>query len=455
MPDNLLFIFSDQQRAGEMGCEGNEQARTPHLDRMAEEGIRFTNAVSTCPVCTPYRASLLTGKYPLTNGMIVNDIRLPTTETTIAHVMQAAGYQTIYLGKWHLDGPYRGGWTPPGPRRQGFEIWAASECCHDYMKAWHYRDTPDPLWIDGYEPDYYTDVAIEYLFSWARLAPSRRRPFCLFLSYSPPHNPYDQLPDAYKIHNPQAMDLRPNVPAQDAEIARWQYAGYHNHLTALDRNVGRLRAALEEIGIVQKTLVIYTSDHGDMLRSHGLYEKQWPYEESIAVPFIACQPGRLPQGRVCDVLLNTPDIMPTLLGYLGLTCPPSVEGQDLSWALRGESGPEPVSAFLAVPVPFLPGHIVPEWRGVRTKTHIYVETRHGPWLLFDNVADPFQTNNLVAKPAAAPLRAKLAANLHQWLKHLHDEFLPREAYVERFGLQLAPNGHPIYFTEVGRHDPAE
>lgn len=145
MPTNLLFVFADQLRAGDLGCEGNPDALTPHLDALAAEGVRFTNAVSTCPVCTPYRASLLTGKYPLSNGMVVNDVRLPVTETSIAHVLREAGYATGYFGKWHLDGPYRGGFIPPGPRRQGFEEWAVAECCHDYMKSWYYRDDPEPI----------------------------------------------------------------------------------------------------------------------------------------------------------------------------------------------------------------------------------------------------------------------------------------------------------------------
>jgi len=478
MATNLLFVFADQLRAGDLGFEGCPDALTPHLDAMAAQGVRFTNAVSTCPVCTPYRAALLTGKYPLSNGMVINDIRLPVTERSIAQVLSDAGYATGYFGKWHLDGPYRGGFTPPGPRRQGFETWAAADCCHDYMKSWYYRDDPEMIWIDGYDADHFTDLTIEFMRGEAGLGTSRpTRPFAAFLSWGPPHNPYEVMPEAYRVHDPAAVTLRPNVPVEDEALAREQYAGYQDHITALDRCLGRLRAALEETGQAENTLVIFTSDHGDMLRSHGLYEKQLPYEESVAVPFVACQPGTLPERAVADTLLNVPDLMPTLLGQLGLECPNEVEGADLSFALRGETGEEPTSAWLANPVPFMPDRMIPEWRAVRTKTHTYAETLAGPWLLFDNVADPYQQRNLIAGAAGksgqtlfsrdeecpsatcggeksvCPDLSRLQAELSGWLTRLGDEFLPLEAYVERFGYELAPSGHPVHNWVPGVHDP--
>jgi arylsulfatase A-like enzyme len=449
MPANLLFIFADQLRAGDLGCEGNPDAITPNLDAMAASGVRFTNAVSTCPVCTPYRAALLTGKYPLSNGMVINDIRLPVTERSIGHVLREAGYDTAYFGKWHLDGPYRGGFTPPGPRRQGFDTWAAADCCHDYMRSWYYRDDPYPIWIDGYDADHFTDLTIEFV----REHVANSHPFAAFLSLGPPHNPYDQLPPDYRLHDPQALTLRPNVPKADEALAREQYAGYYDHITALDRCLGRLREALEQTGQSESTLVIFTSDHGDMLRSHGWYEKQLPYEESVAVPFLACQPGTLPEGHLTDALLNVPDLMPTMLSQLGVECPPEVDGADLSFALRGEAGNEPTSAYLANPVPFMPNRLIPEWRSVRTKTHTYAETLDGSWLLFDNERDPYQQQNLAQEPSAATVRAHLQSELQAWLSRLNDEFLPLEAYVERFNYTLAPTGHPVYYGEVGLHDP--
>lgn len=445
MPDNLLFIFADQMRGQDMGCAGNTQVRTPELDRLAADGVQFTNAVSTCPVCTPYRASLLTGRYPLSVGMTTNDVRLSVRETSIAHVMRDAGYDTGYIGKWHLDGPYRGGFTPPGPRRQGFDYWAAADCTHDYLHSYYYRDEPEPIWIEGYDADHFTDLTLDFMRA------RRDRPFCLFLSWGPPHNPYELLPEEYKQYDPREIVLRGNVPAADAELARQRYAGYYDHITALDRNVGRLRQGLRDLGIEENTLLVFTSDHGDMLRSHGWDEKQLPYEESIYVPFLAAQPGRLPAGQVSDAPLNVPDLMPTLLSQLGLPCPATVEGADLSFALRGAPGAGPSSAFCSNPTPFVPN--IPEWRAVRTRTHTYARSLEGPWLLFDNVNDPFQLDNLVGRPEARELQAELDAEVTTWMERTGDEGLTRPEYVERFGYNIAPALHPVHYLEVGRHDP--
>ncbi|MGD9496586.1 MAG: sulfatase-like hydrolase/transferase, partial [Armatimonadota bacterium] len=202
---NLLFVFADQMRAQACGFMGNRQVRTPHMDRMAQQGVVFENAVSTCPVCTPYRASMLTGRYPLTCGMVMNDVRLPSEEVTIAEVLRDAGYRTGYIGKWHLDGPYRGGFTPPGPRRQGFDYWAAANCTHAYMNSFYYRDDPEPIPIEGYDADHHTDLAIDY----KREHSSER--FCLFVSWGPPHDPYHLMPRHYHVHNGRCLRWSPNT----------------------------------------------------------------------------------------------------------------------------------------------------------------------------------------------------------------------------------------------------
>jgi arylsulfatase A-like enzyme len=426
-----------------MGCSGNPQVLTPHLDAMAEGGVRFTNAVSTCPICTPYRASLLTGRYPLSNGMILNDVRLPVTETSIAHVLGGAGYSTAYIGKWHLDGPYRGSFTPPGPRRQGFDYWAASNCTHSYLNSHYYRDTPEPIWIEGYDADHFTDLTIDFMRERAS-----NGPFAAFLSWGPPHCPYLELPDAYRIYNPEALQPRPNSTRPQLD----RLAGYYAHITALDRNIDRLQAALAELGIAEGTIFVFTSDHGDMLGSHGHNYKQRPWEESISVPCIASHPGVLPEGLVTDTLLNVPDLMPSLLSLCGVPSPGTVEGQDLSCAFRGEDGPEPQSAFISNPCPFIED--IPEWRGVRSKRYTYARTLRGPWLLYDNVADPYQLNNLVDDPAHAATRSALDTDLDSWLARLGDDFQPREVYWERFGYTVDTSGAIPCFGEVGLHDPA-
>ena len=437
---NLVFIFPDQMRAQACGFMGNEQLQTPNMDLLAEQGVTFTNAVSTCPVCTPYRAALLTGRYPLSNGMVLNDVRLPVTELCIADVLRDEGYETGYVGKWHLDGPHRGGFTPPGPRRQGFDYWAVAECTHNYMNSFYYRDDPEPIWIEGYDADHQTDLAIGYVQEHAQ------DQFCLFVSWGPPHEPCGLMPDEYKIYAPAGIEPRPNAPEAPLD----EIAGYYSHITALDRNLGRLMEALEQAGIADNTIVVFTSDHGDMFGSQGQTRKQKPWDESIMVPCAMRWPAKLPAGERTDVLLNAPDVMPTLLRLMGVEIPDTVEGRDLSHAALGLEGPEPTSAFIGNICPF--GQPFPEWRGLRTKTHTYVRTLEGPWLLYDNAADPYQLSNLVDEPAHGEVQERLDDELDDWLSALGDDFGPREVYWERFGYEVDERGVYPHTNEVGLSD---
>lgn len=437
---NIVFLFADQMRWCDTGYAGNTQVHTPHLDRLAAEGVTFTHAVSSCPLCTPYRASLLTGRHALSNGMLLNDVRLPTDEISIAHVLRAAGYDTAYLGKWHLDGPYRGGFTPPGPRRQGFDYWAVANCTHDYLHSFYFRDDPEPIWIEGYDADHFTDLAVEYIHA------HRDRPFCLFVSWGPPHDPYLLMPPQYMLHNPADIRLRPNVRGDWREAI----AGYYSHIAALDRCVGRILRALDVLRMDQDTIVVFTSDHGDMLGSQGQPRKQRPWDESIRVPFVMRWPGHCPAGHQTPALLNAMDIMPTLLELVGLPVGQTVEGSSFAASALGAQFCGPSSAFIHNTCPF--GEPLPEWRGVRTVRYTYVETRQGPWLLYDNEADPYQLSNLVDRAGWAHVRRDLAEELRCWLQAVGDDFAPREAYWERFGFQVDEVGQIPCVFEVGRSD---
>jgi arylsulfatase A-like enzyme len=215
-------------------------------------------------------------------------------------------------------------------------------------------------------------------------------------------------------------------------------AGNYASVSFMDEQVGRVLAALDRLELRQNTLVIFTSDHGDMLWSHGWMKKQSPYEESVNVPFLIRRPGVIPAGAVSPLLLGTVDILPTLAGLMGWEAPPTLEGRDLSAALRGEpDAPAPDSLLIA---DYIAGDEaarqgMPEWRGVRTHRHTYVERAdRTPWLLFDNRADPFQLDNLIEQPAQAPLRAQLARALREWLEKTGDPFLPAPGFLSHFGL---------------------
>jgi len=437
---NLLFVFADQMRGMDLGCAGNPEVRTPNLDRLAGEGLRFTHAYANCPVCTPSRASLLTGRYPLTCRVIANDLPLPEEEVTLAEILKEQGYRTGYVGKWHLDGVPRARFTPPGPRRQGFDYWAVWNCAHDYFNGQVFRDTPDPISLPGYEPVGQTDLALEFLQQ------ADDRPFCLFLSWGPPHDPYEQVPDAYKsLYDPLQLTLRPNVrPIQPGphdlsgqRDPRTTLACYYAHITALDEQFGRLMAFLDEHRLADNTLVVFTSDHGDMLWSQGRMKKQQPWEESISIPFLVRGPGITPTGGCCDLLFSVVDMAPTLLAWMGFPVPEPMEGTDLSPALGGEriSGPSSVFLMDLVTMDEAYHQGLREWRGLRTPRYTYARWADGAgWLLYDNEADPYQLRNRIDDPEAQDLRGRLEAELQEWLYRTGDQCLPWEENVRRLGL---------------------
>lgn len=436
---NLLFVFPDQMRAHATGYAGDPNVRTPHLDRFAGESLCCENAISNVPVCCPYRASLLTGQYAHTHGMLVNDQQIRGNPVYVAEAFKAAGYDTAYIGKWHVDGQGRTAFIPR-ERRKGFDYWRVLECTHDYNHSLYYGDTPERRFWEGYDAIAQTRDAQRYL-------EERRpeRPFCLFLSWGPPHNPYETAPEEYRrLYHPEELRLRPNVPEQAQAQARRELAGYYAHMTALDQCFGDLLQTLDRLKMAEDTVVVFTSDHGDMLGSHAAWRKQWPYEESIHVPLLIRQPGKL-TARHTQRMIGTPDLMPTLLGLCGLPAPETVEGTDHSRALReGDDGRPEDAVPIACYVPFHEWnarHGGREYRGLRTRRHTYVRSLWGgPWLFFDNREDPYQMRNLAADPEFRPAMEDLDGRLTVALQRIGDDFLPAGEYIRRFGFRLDANG---------------
>ncbi len=441
---NLLFVFADQMRGQDMGCAGNREVLTPTLDRLASEGMRLTRCCATSPVCCPNRAVLLTGTYPPVNRVPGNDLPVRTDLPSLGTLARNNGYRTGYIGKWHLDGLPRDRFTPPGPRRLGFEFWAAYNCAHDYFRPRWFEDTPDLRTAEGYEPQVQTDLAIAFLQEQAK----RPEPFCLVLSWGPPHDPYHLVPDSCRaLYDPASLTLRPNMqPDAPNPLARHlecrgTLADYYAAITALDEQMARLLETLESLQLTQNTFVIFTSDHGDMLWSHGWMKKQSPYEESVNVPFLIRLPGVVPAGGVSPVLMGTIDILPTLAGLLRWSGMPDLPGRDLSAALRGEpDAPQPGSVFLANYLACDEATMqgMPEWRGVRTDRFTYVEQPgRSPWLLFDHHEDPYQMRNLCGLPEARTIQESLAEQLTGWLTRLQDPFLPGGEMLAHLGLTEA------------------
>jgi arylsulfatase A-like enzyme len=439
---NVVFVFADQWRAQAMGHTGDPNVKTPNLDRLAASSIRLGTAVSTCPVCTPYRGSLLTGRYALTHGLFMNDVPLNNDAVSIAQAFKGAGYATGYIGKWHVDGHGRSNFIPR-ERRQGFDFWKVLECTHNYNHSPYYADENVKLFWDGYDAQAQTREAQSYIRQQAG-----KGPFLLMLSWGPPHDPYPTAPKPYAdLYNPDQLKLRPNIPPERQALARKQMAGYYSHCSALDDCVGSIWQTLREMGIEDDTIFIFTSDHGDMLGSQGLGNKQAPYDESVRVPFLIHNPRLFADARTISTPIGTPDIMPTLLGLCGIEIPKTVEGLDFSAHLRGGPAPSDGAALIACYTPFgqwLRARGGREYRGIRTERYTCVRGLDGPWLLFDNEADPYQLKNLVGEASAAELQKDLDARLQAKLKQVHDDFQPGDVYVKKWGYVTDATGTVRY-----------
>lgn len=428
---NIVFVFADQWRGHDLGYAGNNQVITPNIDKLAKEGIVFRNAIVNCPVCTPARASLLTGQYPLTHGLFYNDKPLASDALCIAEVFKGSGYKTGYIGKWHVNGGGIGNRNEPIPkeRRQGFDFWRVHECTHNYNNSMYYDEDNNKHTWEGYDAFAQTKEAIKYINS------HKDEPFLLFLSWGPPHEPYETAPEKYKeMYATMDIKLRPNVPEEYKERATGWIRGYYAHISALDDCMELLQSAVKKAGIEENTIFVFTSDHGDMLGSHGEVKKQKPWEESILVPMIMKYPQKLQPGEMNKVF-SFVDIMPTLLGLSNLEIPKTIEGTDFSGELLGTKRVKVEGAFITCPVPFHQWSYMNggrEFRGIRTERYTYVKDLNGPWLLYDNENDPYQMNNLCNNPEFTGLQVDLEKKLHNILKKRGDEFLSGAEYMKRW-----------------------
>ena len=440
---NFLIVLTDQWRADAFGYRGNPDVLTPNIDKLASEGVQFVNAVSGMPVCTPARASLLTGQRPLTNGIFMNDVQLDTTAISLAKIMVGNSYQTAYIGKWHLDGMGRGTFIPKG-RRQGFEYWKVQECTHNYNNSKYYAETPDTLLWEGYDAIAQTDDACGYLRNHA----NDKKPFLMFLSFGPPHAPYQTAPEKYRqLYFAEKIHLNPNVPDDMKKQVQKDFAGYYAHCTALDDMVGRLIKTLQETGADENTIIIFLSDHGDLLGSHGAYKKQQPHDESIRIPMIFYVPEKLGgKPAIKEAMINMEDVLPTMLGFSSIEIPETVEGINYSNYIKGSENPGDTVTLISCVQPFgqwSRNRGGREYRGLRSLRYTYVRDINGPWLLFDNKTDPYQMNNLIANKNYINLAKSFDSLLTDKLDRNGDQFLSGLEYVEQYNYPPLDNTETV------------
>ena len=435
---NILFVMADDHAAHAIGAYGSKLLPTPNIDRIAREGALLRNCFATNSVCTPSRATILTGKYSHKNGV-------PTFNTfdgsqwTVAQELQRAGYHTGMIGKWHLGG-----------RPTGFDHWRILPGQGRYV---------DPVFISpdgeatirGYVTDITTDLALEFL--------ERRpveKPFFLMYHFKAPHGPWQPDPrdeaqfatreftpppnfdddyagraDAARTAEMRIADMTerqlkvsPPPGLSPAEQKQWKFQRYMRDYLAcvasIDRNLGRVLDYLDRAGLRDNTLVIYTSDQGFFLGEHGWYDKRFMYEESIRMPFVARWPGTIKPGTRSERMALNVDFAPTFLAAAGLRAPAGVQGHSLLPLLRGES---PDSWRTSMYYRFYhTGHnrVSPHW-GVRTARHklIYFN-RLDQWELYDLQSDPREMRNLYSDPAYAGTVTTLKSEIVRFRTELDD-----------------------------------
>jgi arylsulfatase A-like enzyme len=455
-PPNLLFVFPDQMRAQALGFMGEDPAITPNLDRFASEGVAFTQAVSNYPVCSPYRAMMLTGSYPHANGVLANcntngaehGYELATDARCWSDVLHGNGYSLGYVGKWHLDSPRRpyvdtsnntddfawNEWTPP-ERRHGFDFWYAYGTYdnHDHPEYWT-TEAPrsQRTRVDQWSPEHEADMAIRFIRNEGGGYRDPGKPWALVVSMNPPHMPYDRVPEQYLelYGDADSEDLinRGNVNLDEdtsgSRLARRHMKNYLAQVTGVDDQFGRILAALEADGLEEDTIVVFTSDHGNCLGSHEEVSKNVHFEESMRVPFIIRWTGVI-EPRHDDLLLSTPDIFPTLLELMGLKAeiPQEVEGTSRASILVEGSGERPTSQ-LYLHVPY--GEPALGRRGARTHRYtLSVEkTTAGTasYVLHDNLEDPYQLEN-IADQNPELVQELMISELFPWLERTRDPWL--------------------------------
>jgi arylsulfatase A-like enzyme len=388
---NLLFVFSDQQRASAMGCyPGDPDLSTPHFDAFAAQGMLLATAVSNTPVCCPYRASLMTGKFGHHSGVVTNRLFPdPVKHAFLGESFRRAGYSCGYVGKWHLGQVA----TDPGdPRRLGFrDTWYAHYSYHRH-RSYEYATGAETK-VSGecaYSAEYETDLALDFI-----KAQPRTQPWCLFLSWEPPHMPFNSPERYLEPFKEREIRLHPNVPEGESSSFAQRFLPHYYGLTVgLDRAFGRLMAELDRLGMADDTIVVYSSDHGELMGAHGLVFKRWPHRDSTHIPFLIRWPGRIPSGSTLAMPFGVPDVFPTLAGLAGLEIPAGLDGNDFSSLMLGHKEARRQEAtYLAMHYGYVPW---PGWRGVRTGRYMYARTESVPWLLFDYHDDPWEQHNLVA-----------------------------------------------------------
>ncbi|MCU0791288.1 MAG: sulfatase [Opitutaceae bacterium] len=457
-PRNVVFILSDDHRYDAMSFMGHPLAQTPHLDRLAREGAHLKNAMVTTALCSPSRASILTGLYTFRHRVVDNQHPIPPGTIYFPQYLQKSGYATAFIGKWHMGEEG----DDPQP---GFDHWVSFRGQGEYYVPGENLK----LNVDGKrvpQQGYITDELTDYAVDWLKQQRPAERPFFLYLSHKAVHAEFIPAPR----HAGQMAGknwLRPPSFAPSEESLqnqpRWlrdqrnswhgvdfpyhsdididaYYRAYGETLSAVDDSVGRVLRQLEEMGVLDDTLVVYMGDNGFMFGEHGLIDKRVAYEASIRVPMLMRCPSLFPGGTVVEQVVANIDIAPTVMDAMGLRAPAHFDGRTLLPLLRGDSSPWR-DYFLYAYYWEQNYPMTPTTFALRGDRYKYI-TYHGIWdidELYDIQADPHEMRNLSNDPALAGVKKEMAAKLYSMMK-------------ETGGLQI-PLNPPAGFIDNLRYGP--
>lgn len=434
---NFLFILTDDQRWDALGVVQREQGdksrfpwlKTPNLDKLANEGVRFRNAFVVNSLCAPSRASFLSGLYGHQIGVFNNTTPFPAEAVTYASVLRSAGYKTGYVGKWHM-GQQR--------ERPGFD-YAASYTGQGKYPDCTFLVNGKPVETEGWVDDVATDYALGFLRE------NKSKPFVLAVGYKAAHSPF-KPPERYKntyqkekvrpVPNLELLPPFPMTKGPEVKVAQVFAGGnaeilvnYMACLTAVDENIGKIMSELDQLGVADDTVVVFAGDNGFYFREHGLGDKRSAYEESLRIPLLVRYPKLIKKGMLIDEMVLNIDLAPTFIEMAGIQVPRHMQGQ--SWLRLFKGDPAGWRSSFYYEYFHEPPFASPHVQALRTDTAKLIHyPGHPEWAeLFDLAADPYETKNLRDDPAKAELRRALETELEQ-----------QRARLEKEGLKVKPAG---------------
>lgn len=444
MKKNILIIQTDQQSKGTLGCYGGLEVETPHIDALCLKGIKFNHFYTPSAVCTPSRGCLVTGRYPHTHGAYRNDVALNKDEVTFAQILKEQGYTTGYIGKWHLADKSYPGWMTT-EESMGFEQ------CEWMFNASHDKEVIEKV---GEKPQFSVQVTGKkpYMTDWLvdktieLVQQNHKQPFCYMLSIPDPHQPYsvrapyDTMFDPNKVHIPRSF-YQETLPdwAEEDEWGRHSYfpidmpereqkfrqmkAQYLGEVKCIDDNIGRIVTCLKNKGILEETLIIFTSDHGDYMGEHGLQGKNNLYDSVYNIPLIMSCPTLFKESQTINAYMSVVDFQSTLLALMGIAPSGKEQGKDYTPILRGEEKQWEDEVYIHPnDVPRV-GIITPDYELAYVGKGWERERVFQDHILFDRKHDPDQLHNLFHEEAYQEVIQCLT---HKIINHCKCSGIPEE-----------------------------